>query len=75
MTELLNNVRPEMSEAAKKAASVYLYLFQTLTDIQLHDSIEKVNALIADTKLTNELIRSNHALLLILIIKLPWNLF
>jgi flagellar protein FliS len=36
VTELLNNVRPEVSEAAKQAASVYLYLFQTLTDIHLH---------------------------------------
>jgi flagellar protein FliS len=36
VSELLNNVRPDMSEAGKRAASVYLYLFQTLTDIQLH---------------------------------------
>jgi flagellar protein FliS len=42
VTELLNNVRPKMSEAAKRAASVYLYLFQTLTDIQLHRQRERM---------------------------------
>jgi len=42
VTELLNNVRPNQSEVAKRAASVYLYLFQTLTDIQLHRQRERM---------------------------------
>jgi flagellar protein FliS len=42
VTELLNNVRPNQTEVAKRAASVYLYLFQTLTDIQLHRQREKM---------------------------------
>ena len=36
VAEMLQNVRPEMSRPAKRAAAVYLFLFQTLTDIQLH---------------------------------------
>jgi flagellar protein FliS len=36
VSQLLHSVRPDMSEPAKRAAAVYLFLFQTLTDIQLH---------------------------------------
>jgi flagellar protein FliS len=54
VTELLKNVRPEMSRAAKRAASVYLYLFQTLTDVQLHRQREKMSDVIRVLEMDRE---------------------
>jgi flagellar protein FliS len=42
VSELLHNVRPAMSQPAKQAAQVYLFLFQTLTDIQLHGERQRM---------------------------------
>lgn len=42
VAELLENVRPEFSAAARRAAAVYLFLFQTLTDIRLHRQRKRI---------------------------------
>jgi flagellar protein FliS len=42
VAELLDNVRPEMSAAARRATAVYLFLFQTLTDIRLHRQRKRI---------------------------------
>jgi flagellar protein FliS len=46
VTELMGSIRPEQTAAARKIADVYLYLFRTLTEAQMHGDADKLRDVI-----------------------------
>ncbi|MCC9607661.1 flagellar protein FliS [Blastopirellula sp. JC732] len=46
ITEILINIRPQVTPLAGQVAGIYLYLFRELSDIQISDQYEKISSLI-----------------------------
>lgn len=46
ITEILINIKPQITPLAGQVAGIYLYLFRELSDIQISDQYEKIASLV-----------------------------